>query len=354
MSGIDRTELARFIDSAVSLTQHREETPLLDGFVDVMTAFIQPAVILLAEAVRVARNNEIEIATSVIASTGGGGGNDLTNSAMQASLARFGSLAEMALERQAIQQSSVGQEAIVFPICQNQKIDYLLFIESHKISSGDREFIQGLICLLENHLALLSDSNHDTLTGLLNRKMFLEKIRRTLALSSLNSRLLIGKSAPQLERRETQTGEFWLGLFDIDHFKRVNDTYGHVYGDEVLILMSNLMRETFRLGDHLFRYGGEEFLVLIGSVNKEIAMRVFNRLRHNVESHQFGKLDQLTISVGMCEIRLDDEPSTIVGKADQAMYHAKANGRNQLAVFEDLLATGVVNPPEINCDIEIF
>ena len=114
------------------------------------------------------------------------------------------------------------------------------------------------------------------------------------------------------------------------------------------------MRQSFRITDNLFRYGGEEFLVLIGPLTKEVAIEVFDRFRQDVEQYQFGRLDKVTVSIGMCEIRSQDEPTQIVGQADQAMYHAKATGRNRLVVFDDLLAAGSVVSPELNCEAEIF
>ena len=90
-----------------------------------------------------------------------------------------------------------------------------------------------------------------------------------------------------VERRaNTKTG-YWLGVVDIDHFKRVNDGFGHLIGDEVLVLVARIMRQSFRHYDRLYRFGGEEFVVLLRGGDEEDAKAAFERFRTNVESYLF-------------------------------------------------------------------
>lgn len=199
------------------------------------------------------------------------------------------------------------------------------------------------------YLHVLSDGKRDTLTGLLNRRAFLEKVNRTVLFG--RSKILIGETD---RRQEPADQRYWLAIFDIDHFKRVNDTYGHVYGDEVLILLATQMRECFRAGDLPFRYGGEEFIVVIGSTVKENAENAFERFRLQISKKHFGKIEQITVSIGLVEVCPESDLTTVVGQADQALYYAKEHGRNQLAVYADLVAGGDIVPPEVQEDIEIF
>ncbi len=156
-----------------------------------------------------------------------------------------------------------------------------------------------------------------------------------------------GLSAPAGDGRRVALqgsgrGTAWLGVIDIDHFKRVNDTHGHLIGDEVLLLMSRLMRATFRFHDHLFRFGGEEFVVLMRCGSDADAAGAFERLRANVEAYLFPQVGRITVSVGFAALRPADTPSAAFERADKAVYWAKQNGRNRVAHHAELVALGLV------------
>jgi len=156
------------------------------------------------------------------------------------------------------------------------------------------------------------------------------------------------------QRRHHGDGSCWLGVIDIDHFKRVNDNFGHLIGDEVLLLLSRLMRSSFRYHDRLYRFGGEEFVVLMRSASADAAMLAFERLRSNVERFAFPRVGHITVSVGFTEVRSADTPASAFERADQAVYHAKENGRNRIADHAALVAHGALVEDTPDGDVELF
>ena len=151
-----------------------------------------------------------------------------------------------------------------------------------------------------------------------------------------------------------QLSRNWLGVIDIDHFKRVNDSYGHLIGDEVLLLMSRLMRSSFRFDDRLYRFGGEEFVVLMRCADGDAAAQAFERLRHNVERHLFPQVGRITVSIGFTELKAGDTPNGAFERADKAVYFAKQNGRNRLCDHDELVARGLLADESRSGDVELF
>jgi two-component system cell cycle response regulator len=128
-----------------------------------------------------------------------------------------------------------------------------------------------------------------------------------------------------------------------------------LYGDEVLLLLSQLMQHHFRESDFLFRFGGEEFVVIVRAGTKENAMRAFERFRLSVETHDFPQVGQVTISVGVVKMDPEIFTATLLDRADQSLYVAKNKGRNRVEYFDDLLAEGLVTIAEIaSGGVELF
>lgn len=126
---------------------------------------------------------------------------------------------------------------------------------------------------------------------------------------------------------------------DIDHFKRVNDTYGHPCGDEVLQGVAACLKNTARGNDLVYRYGGEEFMLLLSDTDLHDAAILAERLRQRVAGHacsteQAGEL-MVTISVGVAALTAGDTESSLLHRADQALYKAKQQGRNRVVLAED-------------------
>ncbi|MET0094553.1 MAG: GGDEF domain-containing protein, partial [Sedimenticola sp.] len=167
----------------------------------------------------------------------------------------------------------------------------------------------------------------------------LELISRTDGLTRLMNRHAWEESVEQEFRRAVRSGRAsTLVMFDIDHFKKVNDTYGHQAGDEVLRQVAETLMETQRDTDLAGRYGGEEFGVLLLDTDLEGASYFCERLRVLIEDllvEYEGSKIQVTISLGIAEIpEYMDEYTQWIEHADKALYRSKAEGRNRISVFE--------------------
>jgi len=161
-------------------------------------------------------------------------------------------------------------------------------------------------------------AHHDELTGASNRRWFFEK---------LNS---------YIERHGSETGEFGVLMLDIDHFKRINDTYGHDTGDRVLIWFVSCVESLLRYDDLLGRVGGEEFMVLLPHSNTETALEIAERIRAGVAANPV-ELDlsviPVSISVGVAVAEVSGVcTAELVRAADKALYEAKQGGRNRVVL----------------------
>lgn len=123
-------------------------------------------------------------------------------------------------------------------------------------------------------------------------------------------------------------------LFDLDHFKRVNDVYGHLVGDEVLKDVAHIIVGHLRGSDMVARYGGEEFVLLLRHTSTEAAVRVAEKLRERVKGALLaaGQVGGLTMSAGVATSEVDDDPNSLFARADRALYAAKQGGRDRVAV----------------------
>ena len=123
----------------------------------------------------------------------------------------------------------------------------------------------------------------------------------------------------------------------------------------MLLLLSRLMGRSFRIHDRLYRFGGEEFLVLMRCHSEDDAVQAFERFRSNTELFQFPQVGTVTVSVGFTAVRPGDTPSGAFERADKAVYHAKANGRNQVCSHADLLSSGLLEEDDAKVgDVELF
>ncbi len=246
-----------------------------------------------------------------------------------------------------------------FPLANEFEATGVLELHTDRpLRAEEVRLVCSILRIYRNFQGLLDYSERDTLTGLLNRKTFDESFLRVLGRDSEAAMPTLSGPSGDGRRVALQgsgRGTAWMGVIDIDHFKRVNDTHGHLIGDEVLLLMSRLMRATFRFHDHLFRFGGEEFVVLMRCSHESDAAGAFERLRSNVERFRFPQVGQTTVSVGFSALRPGDTPSAAFERADKAVYWAKQNGRNRVAHHADLVARGLVAEALVeNRDAELF
>ena len=141
---------------------------------------------------------------------------------------------------------------------------------------------------------------------------------------------------------------------DVDHFKQVNDSFGHVYGDEVLLLLAQEMKKHFRREDIILRFGGEEFVIILAATSMENAQNILERFRIHIENFTFPQVGKITISLGLAKITDQDFPPDILEKADKALYYAKENGRNQTHCYETLVTEGKLEQSNKTGEIELF
>lgn len=165
---------------------------------------------------------------------------------------------------------------------------------------------------MEDALKQLAET--DNLTQVYNRTKFDEIMRR------------------EMERVKRFDHSLSIIIFDIDHFKRTNDRYGHNAGDNVLKSIAGLAKELAREIDYIIRWGGEEFIIITPETSPQDAEVLAERLRDSIESHEFDQVGKITASFGVTEFKKDENETSVVKRADEALYRAKSNGRNRVEV----------------------
>lgn len=181
----------------------------------------------------------------------------------------------------------------------------------------------------------MTEGQTDQLTGLYNRKTFDDSINKVFGLIPIEDDKYPG------DRRAEKPCGYWLVMVDIDHFKVVNDRFGHLFGDEVLVLLAQMMMSMFREEDMIFRFGGEEFVFVLRSPDQSCCHVALERFRTAVENREFPQVGTITISLGACRMSREIFSATLLDYADKALYYSKHNGRNRLTFFEDLVAAGL-------------
>jgi len=245
-----------------------------------------------------------------------------------------------------------GSLSLWLPIWCGDKADTCLEIVRHAPFPADTiHTIAGIVGVYRNFQNLLDYSERDSLTGLLNRKTFEDQLARMLQCPAEQEPPLPGQPERRCSKGEEKG---WLAVVDVDHFKAVNDAFGHLYGDEVLILIANQLQASFRARDRVFRFGGEEFVILLRSTTLENARRIIDRFRTNVEAYAFPQVGRVTVSIGFVSISPYDSPVVTLGHADQALYYAKTHGRNQACHYDELVERGLLHTVASNDTAEFF
>jgi diguanylate cyclase (GGDEF)-like protein len=191
-----------------------------------------------------------------------------------------------------------------------------------EIPFADKEItsLENLLCALVYPLRNALTYKHavelasrDPLTGVHNRMALSSSLQREVDLA---------------QRQELPLS---MLVIDIDHFKSFNDEHGHTFGDDVLVAVSQTIANTVRRSDLLFRYGGEEFVVLASHTGEQGAMLLAERIRENVSALQTvrGRSINVTVSVGVARLQENEAPDAFFERADKALYSAKRNGRNR-------------------------
>lgn len=246
---------------------------------------------------------------------------------------------------------------VIYPAFDSHGDIFAVLVHSCKetVTPNDQRLIYGILKVYSNYLALIDKSQRDKLTGLYNRETLDNEITKILVKTS--DQLAVVAVDANSQRRREVVSRYWLGVIDIDHFKQINDNYGHLYGDEVIILVARMMTSGFiRDDDLVYRYGGEEFVVLLKAPDEKDAMLTFERLRSRIAEHRFPQLDHVTVSIGFVEVARQQSPSDVIGQADEALYFAKEHGRNQVQSYSRLVEENKIKVPQpiMQSDVELF
>lgn len=206
--------------------------------------------------------------------------------------------------------------AVVGIVTQQDLISRTYLKWSQLMQDHFKQFEEITQILQQKNKHLTQLATKDPLTGIHNRHMFGELFSKELSMFKRHSSKLA------------------LMMLDLDHFKNVNDTYGHNIGDAVLKQFASLVSASVREADLFARWGGEEFVLLLRHAGCEEAFGVGEKIRILLENSDFGEVDKVTCSIGITEIQIEDTLESAMERADSAMYRAKTQGRNQTVTCE--------------------
>lgn len=200
-----------------------------------------------------------------------------------------------------------------------------------QLTKNNKRLVQLTKELEEKNKLLNTLAKTDELTGLYNRHYLVERIE------------------DEMNRADHYNEPITIAIFDIDHFKKVNDTWGHPVGDKVLREMATLVSNNIRSSDIFIRFGGEEFVIIMLNTNLQEAYKLSERIRTTIEKHKFSTVGNLTVSFGVAEKLRFEEFYHWYNRVDEALYEAKEGGRNRTVIskvneliedeIEDIIAT---------------
>ncbi|OGB31332.1 MAG: diguanylate cyclase [Burkholderiales bacterium RIFCSPLOWO2_12_FULL_61_40] len=241
-----------------------------------------------------------------------------------------------------------GPRITYIPLFSDSRTDDEGVIEIHSgaaLTSAQLQSIGELHRVFRNMYSLLAYSDRDALTGLLNRKSlddtFYSAVLEELdegAEAKSNARQAVVASGQ--ERRHRVPPNYWLGTVSVDNFGVINDKNGHLIAEEVLLLVARIMNNTFRTYDRIYRFGGEQFAVLMHCPDEALVLAAFERFRANMEKFNFPQVGRVTASGGFTRISAEDSPSTALERAERAVDYAQHHGYNQVFSHIDLVRKG--------------
>jgi diguanylate cyclase (GGDEF)-like protein len=177
-----------------------------------------------------------------------------------------------------------------------------------------RQFKEYRLMITQKIKVLGIFATTDHLTGALNRTKF---------------QLIIEREMEMVKRYDQSLS---MIIFDIDHFKRINDLYGHAVGDSVLKAVADIVRENTRKTDYFIRWGGEEFMILSSGVNLDKEYKLAQKIRKVIENQKFDHVGSITVSLGVAEFKDTETVNSFIQRADDAMYKAKKASRNRVEI----------------------
>lgn len=186
---------------------------------------------------------------------------------------------------------------------------------------------------IQDHMLDEVQKANDIISKLSSQVQTLEKDSNLDALTKVFNRRALSKYLGNLCSNKSLNYELHLLILDIDDFKVINDTHGHIARDKILIFVANILKKTLRDGDKIFRYGGEEFVLVLNRIDmahcQKIATRVLELIGKNKLIYK-GKTLSVTVSMGTTVFSPSDTPDELIARADKALYNAKRNGKNRI------------------------
>lgn len=254
-----------------------------------------------------------------------------------------------------------GPRISYIPLFQDSRNDEEGIIEVHSgasLTPSQLDVIGDLHHVFTNMYNLLAYSDRDALTGLLNRKSlddtFYHAVLDELGELESPNKVREAAVAPGQERRHRVPPNYWLGSISVDDFGVMSDGHGHLIAEEVLLLVARIMNNTFRTYDRLYRFGGEQFGVLMHCPDEALVLAAFERFRANVEKFNFPQVGRVTVSAGFTRITPDDSPSTSLERAERAVDYAQHHGKNQVFSHPELLRRGLLTDASKVGEIDVF
>ena len=224
-----------------------------------------------------------------------------------------------------LSQLAQGEDVTAFIAALIEKVEELQ--DTNSRLEGELRRVRNDLSRLKKSFRKVSvEANRDPLTGLYNRRVLDEVLRRSI------------------KNFEKARENFSVVITDLDDFKRINDVYGHLAGDEVLVTFADILKSDLRMDDVAARYGGEEFVVVLACLDVKGAVKVAGRIRERLESTPVVWGDDIihvTASFGVAQVREGDTPTTVIERADKALYLAKSDGKNCVRSEKDLELRGV-------------
>ena len=168
-------------------------------------------------------------------------------------------------------------------------------------------------------------------SSLKEKERELKELASTDPLTGLpNKREILNYLSKEVDIAKRKGSPLSVAVLDLDNFKQINDTYGHMVGDRVLKHLAGILRRNLRSSDMVGRFGGEEFVVVMKDTDLETAHRVMDRIRREVELANIEPVGSISVSIGVAELGKEEESESLIIKADERLYRAKMEGKNRV------------------------
>jgi len=352
-----------FVDSLAEVTSHFDKEVIEKSLLKTLTDFTPSAEYRIY---RVLPNTSDKTALALIAYAKDNIVDSLSNEIKEQYLHdSFFDAINLAVETKSVQivtrTKSNEKTHIIYPALNQSNESFAILIQScEEVDFEHQRLVHGLLKVYSNYLELIEKARRDKLTQLLNRETLDAEVTRILIRNNTpeSGTLKLPSYSDIDSRGDSQNSTYWLGLLDIDFFKKINDTYGHLYGDEILILVARLLENNIRDNDFAFRFGGEEFVIILLDDGFLAAEKAFERIREEINKHPYANVEGLSVSIGVSQITNQATPTDVIEEADKALYYSKENGRNQTQFYkqlvdEKLIAEDLVDESEFS-DVDFF